>query len=72
MALESNQPPTEISTRNISWGKGGRYVGLTTLPPSCTDCLKMWEPQPPGPLRACNGIALPLLLLPSLTLKNCA
>jgi uncharacterized protein YjfI (DUF2170 family) len=26
-------------------------LGLTTLPPSCTDCLEMWEPQPPGTLR---------------------
>jgi hypothetical protein len=36
-------------------GKGGRCgVGLTTLPPSCADCLEIWEPQPPGTLRACN------------------
>jgi hypothetical protein len=41
-------------------GKGGRCVGLTALPPSCANCLKTWEPQPPGALRACNGIALPL------------
>jgi hypothetical protein len=41
-------------------GKGGRCVWLTTLPPSCPDCLEIWEPQPPGTLRACNGIALPL------------
>jgi len=40
-------------------GKGGRCVGLTTLPPSCADCLEIWEPQPPGTLRACPGIALP-------------
>jgi len=33
MALGLTQPLTEISTRNISWGKGGRCVGLTTLPP---------------------------------------
>ena len=26
-------------------GKGGRCVGLTTLPPSCADCLEIWEPQ---------------------------
>jgi hypothetical protein len=36
----STQLPTEMSTRNISWGKGGQCVGLTTLPPSCADCLK--------------------------------
>jgi hypothetical protein len=43
---------------------------MTTLPPSCAHCLKIWENQPPGTLRtlrACNGIALPihvLLVLP--------
>ena len=25
-------------------GKGGRCVGLTTLPHSCADCLEIWEP----------------------------
>jgi hypothetical protein len=42
--------------------KGGRCLGLTTLPPSCADCLEIWEPQPSGTLRACNGIALHLTL----------
>jgi hypothetical protein len=56
MALGSTQPLTEMSTRNISWGKGGRCVGLTTVPPSCADCLKVWEPQPPGNLWACQGL----------------
>jgi hypothetical protein len=37
-------------------GKGGRCVGLTTLPPSCADCLEIWEPQPTGTLRACPGL----------------
>ena len=37
-------------------GKGGRDVGLTTLPPSCADCLEIWEPQPPGTLKACPGL----------------
>ena len=27
-------------------GKDGRCVGLTTLPPSCVECLEIWEPQP--------------------------
>jgi hypothetical protein len=35
---------TEMSTRNISWGKGGRCVGLTTLQHSCVDCLEIWDP----------------------------
>jgi hypothetical protein len=33
-------------------GKGGRCVGLTTLPPSSADCLEIWEPQLPETLRA--------------------
>jgi len=37
-------------------GKGGRCVGLTTLPPSCADCLEIWEHQLPGTLRACPGL----------------
>jgi hypothetical protein len=40
----------------FSGGKGGRWVGLTTLPPSCADCLKIWVPQPPETLRACQGL----------------
>jgi hypothetical protein len=47
MALGSTEPPTEMSTRNDSWGKGGRCVELTSLPPSCADCLKIWELQTP-------------------------
>jgi len=57
MALGLTQPLTEMSTRNISWGgKDGRCVGLTTLPPSCADCLEIWEPQTPGTLRVCPGL----------------
>jgi len=42
MVLGSTQPLTEMSTRVISGGgKGGRCVGLTTLPPSCSDCLEI-------------------------------
>jgi len=37
-------------------GKGGRCVGLTNLPPTCADCLEIWEPRPPGTLRACPGL----------------
>jgi len=44
MALGLTQPPTEMITRNISWGKSGRCLGLTTLTPSCADCLEIWEP----------------------------
>jgi hypothetical protein len=44
-------------------GKGGRCVGLITLLLSCADCLKIWESQPPGYLRACPGITLPLKII---------
>ena len=62
MALGSTQPLTEMSTRSIFWGKGGRCVGLTTLPPSCavvmiSGNLKLLETS--GSLQACNGTALP-------------
>ena len=59
VALGFTQPLTEMSTRIFSWGeggKGGRCVGLTTLPPSCADCLVNWEPQLPGAVWACPGL----------------
>jgi len=37
-------------------GKGGRCIGLKTIPPSCADCLEIWETQPPGTRRACPGL----------------
>jgi hypothetical protein len=56
MALELTQPLTQMSTRNIFWGgKGGWCMGVTTLPPFCANCLEIWEPHPPGALRACPG-----------------
>jgi hypothetical protein len=36
--------------------KCGRCVGLTTLPPSCSECLEIWETQPHGTLRASPGL----------------
>jgi len=56
MILESAQPLTEMSSRNICGGKGGRCVGLTNLPPTCVDFLEVWEPRPPGTPRACPGM----------------
>ena len=46
MALVSTQSLTEMSPR----GKG---VGLTTLPPSCAECLEIL-----GALRACPDLLL--------------
>ena len=37
LALGSSQPLVEIS----EGGKGGQCVGLTTLSPSCADCLEI-------------------------------
>jgi hypothetical protein len=57
MALGSTQHLTEMSTRNISWwGKDSQCIQLTTFPPSCTNFLEIWEPQPPGTLRAWPGL----------------
>ena len=58
MALESI-----VSKRNeecfLGGGsKGGRFAGLTKLPPSCADCHGIWEFHAPGNLRACPRIAL--------------
>ena len=38
--------------------KGGRCVGLTTLPPSIAYYLETWEHQPPEALWACTRIAV--------------
>ena len=41
MTLGSTQPVTEITTSNVSGGRGkdGRYVGLTTLQRKCYNIL---------------------------------
>ena len=65
MALGSTQPLTEMSTRSISWGTGGRCVRLTTLPPSCAVVTKSGNLnflEPSGSVQACNGTALPFML----------
>jgi hypothetical protein len=57
MVLRFTQPLTETSTQEYFLGdKCEQCVGLTTLPPSCADCLEIWEPQPPGILWACPGL----------------
>ena len=61
MALSSIQPLTEMSTRSISWGKSGRCVRLTTLPPTCAVVTKSGNLnflEHSGQLQACNGTAL--------------
>jgi hypothetical protein len=66
MALGSTQHLAEMSTRIVYWrvlGKGVRCIGLTTLPPSCADCLEIWEPQPSGILWVSNRHVHGLLYL---------
>jgi hypothetical protein len=43
--------------------KGGRCVGLTTLPPSCADFLGIWEHQRLETLRVSNSPVQELLYL---------
>jgi hypothetical protein len=45
MVLGLIQPLKKMSTRDISWGDkcGCQCVGLTTLSPSCDDCLETLE-----------------------------
>jgi hypothetical protein len=53
----ASQPVTEMITRKyFLGGESGWCVGLRILPPSCADCLEIWEPQPCGALMACNGL----------------
>ena len=57
LALGSTQGLTEVSASNISRGvKASWCLGLTTLSPSCANGLEIWEPQPPGTLRACPSL----------------
>ena len=66
MALGSNQPLKEMSTRNISWG-GVKAAGAWGWQPYHLHVpivlkygsLNLLEPS--GPVQACNGIALPFL-----------
>ena len=67
-ALGYTQPITKMSIRDIQGRKVGRWVRLTTLSLSCADCLEIWDPQPPGNLRASTGIVFPFHCL--LTLQQ--
>jgi hypothetical protein len=45
-------------SRIFPGGKGGRCLGLATLPLSCADYLEIWEPQSPGNL---GGLSRPVM-----------
>jgi len=65
MVLGSTQPLTEMSTRNISWGGGEGKVGLRVPIVWKSESFNLLEP--PGPVLACTGIALNVVLLVMLT-----
>jgi len=50
MVLCSTQPLTVMSTRNVSRQPARKAGKLTAIMCSCHE---IWEPQPPGTLRAC-------------------
>jgi hypothetical protein len=52
---------TKMSIRDNSWGKGGRCLWLTTLPPSCTDCLEIRETSRPCPSLSSDSFTIPNL-----------
>ena len=47
---DDTAPNTNEYQEYFLGAKGSRRVGLTTLPPSCADCLEIREPQPPAAL----------------------
>jgi hypothetical protein len=47
--------------------KGGQCVELTTILPSCVDCLEIWEPQPPVAVGTCPCLSKPVQACPCLS-----
>jgi hypothetical protein len=45
-----------LKRKNGEWAACLKFPVVTTLPPSYAKYLEIWEPQPPGTLRACPGL----------------
>ena len=62
-------PGVDSASKNeyhdIPGGKGGRCVGVTTLPPSCAECQEIWEPN----LLDTSRPRRPVMRIPYLTFK---
>jgi hypothetical protein len=53
--VESASNEMRTRTNSYEQGKGGWWVRLRILPPSCVGFLKIWKSQPSGTLRVCPG-----------------
>jgi len=51
--LSPKESITELPILYVWVSALSMVVGMTTLPPLCVNCLEIWDPQPPGTLRAC-------------------
>jgi hypothetical protein len=40
----------------LQTGRSPNRFPMVSLTPSCAECLKIWEPQPSGTLRTCQGL----------------
>ena len=69
--LRSTQP-LKVSTRDFSWGKGGRCVWLTTYHPCSAETSRksgaLIYPEPPWATSACCGRPLSLLYITTVQL----
>jgi hypothetical protein len=57
----SPPPPSPCQTARCLSTQANLHLPLYTtlytyIPPSCADCLEIWEPRSPGTLKACPGL----------------
>jgi hypothetical protein len=63
LEVDSASNRNEYQKHFLGRGKCGQCVGLTTLPPSCADCLEIWELQPSWNLQGLPRSLMGLLWL---------